>query len=85
MEHKLIINMISFFIFFLLIIIFSNKLKFLIKFLKNIIVYTICIFIINIFLKDLNLSVGINEITSLFVGFFGIPGVVCLYILKIIL
>nr|WP_317358720.1 pro-sigmaK processing inhibitor BofA family protein [uncultured Tyzzerella sp.] len=57
----------------------------IIKILFNIFLGIIFIFICNILLKNSGLHLNINLFTGIFSGILGIPGIICLYILQILL
>lgn len=65
-----------------ILLINSNFFK---TFLFNILLSIACIYIFNILLKNIGLMVNINVFTGIFSGILGIPGVICLYILKLLL
>lgn len=56
-----------------------------IKILFNAIFGLLAIYILNILLKTTGLYLNLNIFTGIFTGILGIPGVICLYILKILL
>ncbi len=74
-------------LFFLFIIgkIFIVPLKIIIKFLLNSIFGGLLIFIINIIGGFLNFHIGLNVITSIFVGILGIPGAIVVILIKLLL
>lgn len=59
--------------------------KSILKFIFNILISIAIIYIANIFLKSNNIYLNINLFTGLFSGILGIPGIICLYILQILL
>lgn len=59
---------------FLAVILLAKPLKFLLRVSVNGIVGIIAILISNIILKPLEIYIGINLLTILFVGVLGIPG-----------
>lgn len=85
METKLIVLLIIFLTTLLGVTFMANHLKLVIKLLINSAVGICFMVIANYILKSTGLYVGVNEFTSLFVGFLGVPGLICLYILKMIL
>lgn len=74
-------------LFFLFIIgrIFIVPLKTIFKFILNSIIGGIVIFIINFIGGFFNFHIGLNLITSIFVGILGIPGAVVVIIIKLML
>lgn len=70
---------------FLVVKIFSWPLKILIKLLANAVLGVILLLLVNFFGTYFNFSIGINWITALIAGFFGIPGVIFLIIFKVVL
>lgn len=74
-------------LFFLFIIgrIFIVPLKIIVKFLINSILGGILIFGINYIAGFFGFHIGLNIITSIFVGLLGIPGAVVVILLKLLL
>lgn len=74
-------------LFFLFIIgkIFIVPIKTILKLLLNSIIGGILIFIINFIGGFLNFHIGLNLITSIFVGLLGIPGVIAVIMIKLLL
>lgn len=74
-------------LFFLFIIgrIFIIPLKTIFKFILNSIIGGIIIFIINFIVGFFNFHIGLNIITSIFVGILGIPGAVVVILIKLML
>lgn len=74
-------------IFFLFIFgkIFIIPIKTIMKLAINSILGGITIFIINLIGAFFNFHIGLNFITSIFVGLLGVPGVVILIILKLLI
>ncbi|MBS5793521.1 MAG: pro-sigmaK processing inhibitor BofA family protein [Lachnospirales bacterium] len=66
-----------------IILLFYNKS--ILKFLFNILLGVIFIYISNIILKSSGIYININLFTGIFSGILGIPGIICLYILQILL
>lgn len=66
-----------------IILLFYNK--FILKFLFNILLGVTFIYISNIILKSSGIYMNINLFTGIFSGLLGIPGIICLYILQILL
>lgn len=69
----------------ILIFVLLMTTKFFKTFLFNILLSIACIYIFNTLLKNMGLMLDINFFTGIFSGMFGIPGVICLYILKLLL
>jgi len=74
-------------IFFLFIFgkLFIVPIKTILKVLINSILGGIAIFVINLIGSFFNFHIGLNLITSIFVGILGIPGVIFIVIIKLIL
>jgi inhibitor of the pro-sigma K processing machinery len=70
---------------YLLVKIFSWPLKILFKLVINAVLGAILLIIVNIIGNYFNFYIGINAITALIAGFFGIPGVIFLIIFKLFL
>lgn len=74
-------------LFFLFIIgkIFIVPLKTILKLVCNSIIGGIIIFIINLIGGFFNFHIGLNMITSIFVGILGIPGAIAVILIKLLL
>ena len=74
-------------IFFLFIFgrIFIVPIKTILKLIVNSILGGITIFIVNLIGSIWGFHIGLNLITSIFVGLLGIPGVIVIIIIKLIL
>lgn len=74
-------------IFFLFIFgrIFIVPIKTILKLVINSILGGISIFLINIIGSFFNFHIGLNLVTSIFVGILGIPGAIVIIIIKLIL
>ena len=74
-------------IFFLFIFgkIFIIPIKTIFKLVMNSILGGLTIFIINLIGSFLNFHIGLNLITSIFVGILGIPGAIVIIIIKLLL
>ena len=74
-------------IFFLFIIgrIFIVPIKLILKLCLNSLLGAFLIFIINIIGKLWSFHIGINVITSVFIGLLGIPGAVAVILIKILI
>lgn len=70
-------------IIFVVVKLLSWPLKMLLKLVANGVLGAILLFVINIFGKYIGLKIGINVITALIAGVFGIPGVIFLVIFKL--
>lgn len=60
-------------------------LKFILKLMLNAFAGGIILLILNLFGEGIGIHIGINPITALITGFFGIPGIILLLLLKLIL
>ena len=69
----------------ILAVIFSLSIKFIIKLVINGVLGVILLLIVNLIGASFSFHIGINAITALISGFFGIPGVIFLIIFKILL
>ncbi|RVU53954.1 pro-sigmaK processing inhibitor BofA family protein [Anaerosphaera multitolerans] len=67
----------------LLVIIFFKSLSILFKVILNIIGGAIVLYLFNLIATKFGLAIVINPLTSFLVGFFGVPGVVVLILLKL--
>lgn len=74
-------------IFFLFIFgrIFIIPIKTILKLIINSILGGLTIFIINLIGSFFNFHIGLNLITSIFVGILGIPGAIVIVIIKLLL
>lgn len=74
-------------LFFLFIFgkLFIVPIKTILKLIINSILGGVLIFIINIIGATFNFHIGLNIITSIFVGILGIPGAIVIVIIKLIL
>ena len=74
-------------IFFLFIFgkIFIIPIKTIFKLVMNSILGGLTIFIINLIGSFFNFHIGLNLITSIFVGILGIPGAIAIVIIKLLL
>lgn len=74
-------------IFFLFIFgkIFIIPIKTILKLVINSILGALTIFIINLIGAFFNFHIGLNLITSIFVGILGIPGAIAIVIIKLLL
>ena len=65
--------------------IFIVPLKKLLKIIFNSILGGICIFLINIIGSNWGFHIGLNIFTSVLIGLLGLPGAVCLIIVKLLI
>ena len=63
---------------------FIVPIKIILKLIINSILGGIIIFIINFIGSFFNFHIGLNLITSIFVGILGIPGVIVIFLLKVL-
>lgn len=70
---------------YLIVKIFSWPLKMLIKLIINGVLGVILLLLVNFIGGNFGLFIGINAVTALIAGFFGIPGVIFLIIFKLFL
>ncbi len=70
---------------YILVKIFSWPLKILLKLIINAVLGVILLIVVNFIGSYFNFYIGINAITALVAGFFGIPGVIFLIIFKLFL
>ena len=65
--------------------IFIFPIKKILKLVLNSILGGLCIFIINLVGANFGFHIGLNFFTSILVGLLGLPGVVCLIIIKLLI
>ncbi len=65
--------------------IFIVPLKKIFKIIFNSILGGICIFLINIIGSNWGFHIGLNIFTSVLIGLLGLPGAVCLIIVKLLI
>lgn len=70
---------------FIIVKLFSWPLKVLWKLIVNGVLGAILLIVVNLIGAYFNFSIGINAITALIAGFFGIPGVIFLVVFKLFL
>ena len=70
---------------YILVRVFSWPLKILFKLIVNAVLGVILLVIVNLIGRYFGFSIGINAITALIAGFFGIAGVIFLIIFKLFL
>lgn len=70
---------------YLLVKLFSWPIKILFKLIVNGILGALLLIIVNFLGSYFNFYIGINSITALIAGFFGIPGVIFLIMFKLFL
>lgn len=64
---------------------FIVPLKKILKLVVNSVLGGLCIFIINMIGANFGFHIGLNVLTSVVVGLLGLPGVVCLVIVKLLI
>ncbi|WP_315121867.1 pro-sigmaK processing inhibitor BofA family protein [uncultured Clostridium sp.] len=69
----------------LIVKVFSWPLKMLIKLIINGVMGAVLLLLINIVGNLFNFSIGINAVTAIIAGFFGVPGVIFLILFKTIM
>lgn len=67
---------------FVLVKVFSWPFKILVKLIINGVLGAALLFIVNVVGQHFGVQIGINAITALIAGFFGVPGVIFLIIFK---
>lgn len=67
---------------FFLVKIFSWPLKVLLKLLANALFGVVLLILVNLVGSFFNIRLGINAVTAIIAGFFGVPGVVFLILFK---
>ncbi len=65
--------------------IFIVPIKKILKLIINSVLGGIVIFLINIIGANFGFHIGLNLVTSILIGILGIPGVVCLIIVKLLI
>jgi inhibitor of the pro-sigma K processing machinery len=70
---------------YIVVKLFSWPLKMLIKLLINGVLGVILLLLVNFVGQGFGISLGINAVTALIAGFFGVPGVIFLIVLKLFL
>ncbi|AGK95204.1 pro-sigmaK processing inhibitor BofA family protein [Clostridium pasteurianum] len=70
---------------FIVVRLLAWPLKIFIKLIINAVLGTILLFIVNLVGVHFGFTIGINLVTALVAGFFGVPGVIFLLIFKFIL
>ncbi|MFT8314932.1 MAG: pro-sigmaK processing inhibitor BofA family protein [Clostridium sp.] len=70
---------------FIVVRLLAWPLKILIRLIINAVLGTILLFIVNLVGAHFGFTIGINLVTALVAGFFGVPGVIFLLIFKFIL
>lgn len=63
---------------------FIVPLKKILKLVINSVLGGVCIFLINLIGASFGFHIGLNVLTSLIVGLLGLPGAVCLVIVKLL-
>lgn len=65
--------------------IFIVPLKKILKIIFNSVLGGVCIFLINIIGSNWEFHIGLNIFTSVLIGLLGLPGAVCLIIVKLLI
>ena len=65
--------------------IFIVPLKKILKIIFNSVLGGVCIFLINIIGSNWGFHIGLNIFTSVLIGLLGLPGAVCLVIVKLLI
>ncbi|NMA84957.1 MAG: SigmaK-factor processing regulatory BofA [Epulopiscium sp.] len=84
-ESKVILWMILICTFILLLIIFAKPLKKILKMIRNGAIGLLVIWLLNFVTATFQLQIGINLLNGAIIGILGIPGLILLYLLKLIL
>lgn len=77
--------LVSIIVIFVIVRLLAWPLKMLVKLIINGAIGAVMLFVLNIFGKYIGISIGINVVTALIAGIFGVPGVIFLIILKAIM
>lgn len=70
---------------YILVKVFAWPLKLLFKLIANAVLGVILLILVNYVGQYFNFYIGINAITAIIAGFFGVPGVIFLIIFKLFL
>lgn len=70
---------------YIVVKLFSWPIKMLVKLLINGVLGAILLVLVNFVGQGFGVSLGINAITALIAGFFGVPGVIFLIVFKLLL
>lgn len=70
---------------YILVKVFAWPLKILFKLIANAVLGVILLILVNFVGQYFNFYIGINAITAIIAGFFGVPGVIFLIIFKLFL
>ena len=82
MEYSLVIKwMIAICAVFIGLMVFSRPIKYILRFLVQATCGMLMVFVLNILLSPLNLSLGLNYLNFFLAGLLGAPGVVSLYVM----
>lgn len=82
--NNIIVYIASIFFLFIFGKIFIVPIKTILKLVLNSVLGGVVIFLINFIGAYFNFHIGLNLVTSIFVGFLGIPGVVVIVLLKLL-
>ena len=63
--------------------IFLKPIKFVLKLVVNSVLGAVLLWVINLVGAGVGIHIGLNPITSVAVGIFGLPGVICMLLLQI--
>ena len=85
MDTNIIIYLACICLIFIIGRIFIFPIKKILKLVLNSILGGLCIFIINLVGANFGFHIGLNFFTSILVGLLGLPGVVCLIIIKLLI
>lgn len=69
----------------ILVKLFAWPLKVLVKLIINGVLGAVLLFLVNLIGGSFGLTIGINAVTALIAGFFGVPGVIFLIVFKMFL
>ena len=85
MNENIIAFLASICVIFIIGRLFLVPLKKILKILLNSIIGGIILYIVNLIGGTFNFYIGINMFTCIMVGILGVPGIICLIIIKILL
>lgn len=70
---------------YILVKVFAWPLKLLFKLIANAVLGVVLLILVNFIGQYFNFYIGINAITAIIAGFFGVPGVIFLIVFKLFL
>lgn len=70
---------------YIIVKVFAWPLKILFKLIANAVLGVLLLILVNFIGQYFNFSIGINAITAIIAGFFGVPGVIFLIVFKLFL